>query len=98
MREYLKPYDDGRGDTARLQIFDTCRHLIESLPALQHDERNPEDAAGEPHEYTHAPEAVRYGIMSRPPLTVYTPPLTGKYTPTEIEDMEQKPMQIVKRR
>lgn len=98
MREYLKPYDDGRGQTARLQIFSTCLSLIESIPALQHDDKNPEDAAGEPHEYTHAPESVRYGIMSRPPITIYAPPLKGNYTPGEIEDMEQRPNQIIKRR
>ena len=60
VREYLtpEPGEDGR-PTPRLRIFDTCKNLIRTLPALQHDERRPEDAATEPHELTHAPDALR---------------------------------------
>lgn len=44
--------------------FKTCTHLIRTLPALQHDLDNPEDCdtAGEDH----GPDALRYGLMSRP--------------------------------
>lgn len=41
--------------------------LIRCLPALRFDERVCEDAAGTPHEITHAPEALRYALMSREP-------------------------------
>lgn len=75
VREYLACAPDGGespdgtpSETPFVRIFDTCAHLIEDLPALVHDEHDPEDAAGEPHEHTHAPEAMRYGIMSRPPI------------------------------
>jgi phage terminase large subunit len=72
LREWLDPYEtnDQEGQplkTAALRFFSTCPNLIRTLPALQHDERDPEDAADQPHEITHAPEALRYGIMSRPP-------------------------------
>ena len=45
------------------QCFSTCTNLIRQLPLLQFDERDREDAAdGDDH----APEALRYGLMSRP--------------------------------
>ena len=60
VREWLalRPDETG-GQSPRLRIFDTCRNLIRTLPALQHDPLKPEDAAGEPHELTHAPDALR---------------------------------------
>ena len=44
---------------------------IRCLCALLCDPNRPEDASGEPHSVTHAPEALRYGVMSRcqPPRT-----------------------------
>lgn len=44
----------------RLKIFNTCRELIRCLPALQRDDKNPTDAATEPHDITHMPDALRY--------------------------------------
>lgn len=71
MREHLTPFVDEQGVTvANLQIFSNCINLIRTIPLLLHDEKNPEDAASEPHEVTHANESVRYGIMSRPGYTV----------------------------
>lgn len=71
LREYLAPFEEEKGViTARLQIFDHCINLIRCLPQLLHDEHNPEDAADKPHEVTHGPEALRYGIMSRPSRSV----------------------------
>ena len=52
---------DGR---PMLYIFDTCPHLIRTLPALQHDEHRPEDVDTESED--HAGDAIRYGCMSRP--------------------------------
>lgn len=67
LREYLQPYENEFGEVAgRVQIFNTCKNLIRCLPALIHDEHNSEDASNEPHDVTHAPESMRYGIMSRP--------------------------------
>ena len=39
--------------------------LCDSLPALLCDAARPEDASDEPHTVTHAPEALRYALMSR---------------------------------
>ena len=35
------------------------------MGALLFDPSSPEDASGTPHEVTHAPEALRYAVMSR---------------------------------
>lgn len=45
-----------------LQIFNTCKHLIRTLPALVYDEKNVEDvdSDGEDHAY----DAIRYGLMA----------------------------------
>ena len=45
-------------------IFDTCVHTIRTLPALQHDIDNMEDCDTDGED--HAPDALRYGLMSRP--------------------------------
>jgi hypothetical protein len=45
-------------------VFNTCVHLIRTLPALQHDINNPEDCDTDGED--HAPDALRYGLMSRP--------------------------------
>lgn len=43
----------------KLKVFSNCTNLIRTLPALQHDDRNPNDVADKPHELTHAPDALR---------------------------------------
>lgn len=53
----------------RLRIFAGCRHLIRALSSIMTDEKNPRDAAREPHELTHAPDALRYFA-----IWWYTPP------------------------
>lgn len=45
-------------------VFSTCVHIIRTLPALQHDLNNPEDCDTDGED--HAPDALRYGFMSRP--------------------------------
>ena len=57
VRELLAKNVNGE---ARLQIFSTCRELIRCIPALVHDDKRPGDAATEPHDATHAPDALRY--------------------------------------
>ena len=70
LHELLAPRKDERGMVRpKLTIFDTCRNLIRTLPALQHDARNPSDVANTPHELTHAPDALR-GYAA----TIYEPP------------------------
>ncbi len=67
LKEMLKPYEDEKGETtAKLKIFSNCRHLIRTLPAVAVDDHNPNDVAREPHELTHAPDAIRYFFAGRP--------------------------------
>ena len=61
LREYLKPSDGA----PMLRISSVCAELIRSMPALLCDAMRPEDASDEPHAVTHAPEALRYAVMSR---------------------------------
>lgn len=64
VREYLSP-----GEDPTLRISGACPELIRCLSLLRFDSLRPEDASSEPHAITHAPEALRYALMSRP-----TPP------------------------
>ncbi len=48
-----------------LKIFSNCINLIKYLPQLQHDEKNPNDVATEPHEPTHITDALRYFCVMR---------------------------------
>ncbi len=63
LREYLCTTDS----PPRLLISSDCKELIRCLPLLLANEDRPEDAANEPHDITHAPEALRYAVMSRCP-------------------------------
>ena len=75
LKEWLKPYNDEQGiRTAKLVIFENCINLIRTLPALQFDERNPNDVANEPHEITHAPDALRGFVSGRPCAPVQIKP------------------------
>lgn len=60
VRERLK----GDGERPMLYFFSTCVHIIRTLPALQHDKHRAEDVDSEGED--HAPDALRYGCMSRP--------------------------------
>ena len=61
MHEFLADAPDGR---PRWIIFDTCENLIRTLPMLTHDDHKVEDVSDKCED--HAPEAARYGLMSRP--------------------------------
>ncbi len=77
LKEWLKPYEvsneankqmiqDNKELDAHLKIFENCVNLIRTLPALRYDGKNPNDCAREPHELTHAPDAIRYFVAGRP--------------------------------
>lgn len=60
-KEEMKVVADEEGNpTSRLHIFPQCKNLIRCIPALQFDEKKVNDAAVEPHEVTHANDALRY--------------------------------------
>lgn len=61
LREYLAA-SDGH---PFIRISSECRELIGSLSALLCDPDRIEDASDTPHRITHAPEALRYAVMSR---------------------------------
>ena len=61
LREYL----NSSQESPALRISSDCKTLIRSLPALLCDALRTEDASDSPHEITHAPEALRYAVMSR---------------------------------
>lgn len=67
LKRRLQPVPDVDGALRpKLRIFDTCLNLIRTLPGVQHDEKNPNDVAKEPHELTHAPDALRYFCDGQP--------------------------------
>jgi phage terminase large subunit len=61
VKEYL------RADSAapRMRFFSSCYPILRALPLLQHDSRNVCDAATEPHDITHSPDALRYWCSRR---------------------------------
>ena len=61
----------------KLYIFSTCEELIRCMEALQFDKNTVEDAADQPHEITHAPEALRYAVMSRTDADVSVTKMSG---------------------
>lgn len=70
----LRPADDRRVPgwravrellAGRLHIHASCTTLISCMSGLMCDPHRPEDAADRPHILTHAPEALRYAVMSR---------------------------------
>lgn len=67
VKTWLQPEskDDCPG-IPRLQFFENCREVVRCLPLLQFAKNNSMDCATEPHDITHAPDALRYLIQSRP--------------------------------
>ena len=61
MHEFMADAPDGK---PRWIIFENCENLIRTLPLLTHDEHKAEDVSDKCED--HAPEAARYGLMSRP--------------------------------
>ncbi len=92
VHEWLKIIQDEQGQlTSKLKIFSNCTNLIRTLPAVIHDEKNPNDVSTEPHELTHAPDAIRYFCtMWQLPMTQKQSLPKGTYTKTELEDLGYK--------
>lgn len=63
LHDWLREDDEGM---PWLRFSPACPECIRCLPLLQYDKRNSLDCATEPHDITHAPDAVRYLIQSRP--------------------------------
>ncbi len=56
IKELLKKQNDGK---VGIRFFSSCTEIIRTLPALLVDKIRPTDCATEPHEITHAPDALR---------------------------------------
>ena len=75
VREHLKVLevnDEQTGEvkkTAKLRFFNTCINILRTLPVIQHDDKNPNDVAKDPHELTHAPDAIRGFCIERTKAT-----------------------------
>lgn len=60
MHERLRVFEDEHGwPVAKLRIFPLCTNLIRTLPQLRYDDKRVNDVATEPHELTHAADAIR---------------------------------------
>ena len=83
IKELLKVEKDGK---PRLQIFSNCTRLIKNLPELIRDPKHPTDTLNEPHEITHAPDALRYFAIywTRPAPDAVSKKV--KYRPDLLED------------
>lgn len=64
IHEYLAPFKDHEGkERARLRVFESCKKLIETLPAIPTDPNQPDQYAG--CAIDHWPDALGYGLRSR---------------------------------
>lgn len=95
VHEWLKPYetvDTVTGEpqkAAGLRFFRSCRNVIRCLPMIQYDEHKANDVAKEPHELTHAPDAIRYFCSGRP--FAGKPPEVKKHKlPPELRDTQEQ--------
>ena len=83
IKELLCP---GRGKI-RLKIFCHCTEIIKCLPLLQIDKLRPTDCANEPHEITHAPDALRgFAIFYARPAELTSPSHRRAWTKDMWED------------
>ena len=57
IKEMLRPNAEG---IPQIQIFKNCKELIRCITDIQRDPKRPNDVANEPHEFTHAPDSLRY--------------------------------------
>jgi hypothetical protein len=75
-----------------IYFFSTCRDTIRTLPALQHDDKKPEDVDTESED--HAPDEIRYACMSRPYIREIAPPrkliAVGKANEVNLDDLWEK--------
>ena len=54
----------GEDERPMIYFFDTCVHIIRTLPTMQHDDIRPEDLDSEAED--HAVDQLRYAAMARP--------------------------------
>jgi len=88
VKELLKVTERDGQKRARLKIFDHCTNLIRCLPQLLRDPKKPSDALKEPHEITHAPDALRYFAVWWIRAAEEGPENRIEYTKSWLEDLK----------
>lgn len=71
VREYLSWEKAADGTLVRApmwQCFSTCTNMVRTLPSMVHDEHDVEDLDTDGED--HATDDLRYGLMTRPKLTI----------------------------
>ena len=70
-------------------VFESCEHLLRTMPYMVHDDARPEDMLKKGAE-DHAVDSVRYGMMSRPQEDFERPkPLRGLYGGATVGDLKR---------
>lgn len=75
MKEWIRPFEERDEQTGEMvtktnmYVFSNCITVIKHLPAIQHDDKNPNDVATEPHILTHITDSIRYFCISKPAPT-----------------------------
>jgi hypothetical protein len=94
--EYLKPfYDENKKRmTARVQIFGTCKKLIETLPQQVEDEDDPEKVAET--DYDHWYDGAGFGLIAWHSRNSLKPPEPKKEVPWPLrtEETERKGVRV----
>ena len=85
VKEMLKPLPDGKPG---LMICESCKSLIDDIQAIQHDEKNPNDCAKQPHELTHDVDALRYFCVMRT-LKPEKPVEVDDYEEDQLDDYDE---------
>ena len=81
----------GEDDRPMLFFFSTCTHTIRTLPALQHDEKRPEDVDTDGED--HAGDETRYACSARPWVRAIEKPKPLKFknsTQTSVTELIAK--------
>ncbi len=88
LKELLRVGGERAG--ARLRIFRSCREVIRCLPLLECDDKGYGDVKTEPHEITHAPDALRYfAIYYSRPAPIETSLIQRPWTVDMWQDYER---------
>lgn len=68
----------GEDDRPMIYFFSTCTHTIRTLPALQHDDKRPEDVDTDGED--HAGDETRYACSARPWVRAIPKPKPVRFT------------------
>lgn len=89
MKEYFSPKKNEFGEAEpQLKVFKTCFNLNRTIPMLRHDERKVNDVATDPHEITHAPDALRCFCVYWANGAEALPGDKKQYSPDMLEDYQ----------